>query len=69
MTIIKRRIVAIGSSPTKVRAKQRASVHLQKKLRADSHEPPKTGGPDPGPSGFDFLEDEANRVLKGERDF
>ena len=69
MTIIKRRIVAIGTSPTKVPAKPRASVHLQKKLRADSHETPKTGCPDPGPSGFDFSVDEANRILKSERGF
>jgi hypothetical protein len=69
MTIIKRNIVAISTSPTKVQAKQRASVHLHKKLRADAYEAPKTGCPDPGPAGFDFSEDEARRVLKSERDF
>jgi len=67
MTIIKRKIVAIGTSPTKVRAKQRASVHFQKKLRAEAYEALKTGCPDPGPAGFEFSEDEARRILK--RDF
>ena len=69
MTIIKRKIVSIGTSPTKVRAKQRDSVHLHEKLRTDAYEAPKTGCPDPGPAGFDFSEDEAKRVLKSERDF
>ena len=68
MTIIKRKIDAISTSPTKVRTKQRDLTHLQKKLRADAYEAPKTGCPDPGPAGFDFSDDEARRVLKSKGD-
>jgi hypothetical protein len=68
MTIINRKIGAISTSRTKL-AKQRDSVHLQKKLRGDAYEAPKTGCPEPGPAGFDFSEEEARRVLKSERDF
>jgi hypothetical protein len=64
MSIIKHKIIAISTLPTKPRAKQRASVHLQKKLRADAHEAPKTGCPDPGLAGFDFSEDDAGRVMR-----
>ena len=67
MTIIKRKIIAISTPPTKVRAKQRASVHLEKKQRAQTYEAPQTGCPDFGPAGFDFSEDEAGRVLSGRR--
>ena len=66
MTIIKRKIVAISTSPNKVRPKQ---LELQKKLRADAYAALKTECPDPGPAGFDFSEDEATRVLKSEGDF
>jgi hypothetical protein len=64
MTISKRKIVAISTSLAKVRAKQRASVHFEKKPGAETYEAPQTGCPDPGPAGFDFSEDDAGRAMQ-----
>jgi hypothetical protein len=38
-------------------------------VKAFTEEARSTRCADPGPSGFDFSEDEAKRVLKSERDF
>jgi hypothetical protein len=58
MTIAKHRITAISTSPGRLLAQLRDF--------ADTDEVQSFKFGDPGPSGFDFSEDEAKRVLEGQ---
>jgi hypothetical protein len=68
MTTKKRKIVAISASPTKVRVKQQASVG-PKESCAETKPTVHPDCSDPGPAGFDFSEDEAERALTSYRVF
>jgi hypothetical protein len=69
MTIVQHRITAISTSPIRLLAQLREFGHLRNRAEvARTDEPPSARCVDPGPSGFNFSEDEARRVLKRERD-
>lgn len=70
MTIVQHRITAISTSPVRLLAQLRDLVHLILMNRAGmacTDEAHSARCVDPGPSGFNFSEDEAGRVLN--RDF
>jgi hypothetical protein len=69
MTIVQHPITAISTSPVRLLAQLRESGHLRnraegaERMGACTDEPHSTTCVDPGPSGFDFSDDEAKRVL------
>jgi hypothetical protein len=75
MTIAHNRITAIGTSGVRLLTQLREYGHRMNRtevaapVEAFTEEARSTRCADPGPSGFDFSEDEAKRVLKSERDF
>ncbi len=66
---IKKQIVGISTSPTKVRVKQQTLVSPKNKLRVVTKPTAHPDCSDPGPAGFDFSEDEAERALTSYRVF
>lgn len=66
---IKKRIVGISTSPTKVLVKQQTLVSPKNKFCVVTKPTEHPDCSDPGPAGFDFSEDEAERVLTSYRVF
>jgi hypothetical protein len=61
MTIARHPKTAISTTPRRLLARRRDFAELR--ARSDAEQ--SVGCVDPGPSGFDFSEDEAKHVLKG----
>ena len=62
MTIARHPKTAISTTPRRLLARRRDFAELR--VRTDAEQ--SVGCVDPGPSGFDFSEDEAKHVLKGQ---